>query len=45
MFKQLYKNVWVPILGRLLAKLIPIIEGKKPDKVPSYDIDGDKKSK
>ena len=41
MLKSAYKKIWVPILGRLLSKLIPLIEGKSPSKLPTYDIDGD----
>jgi len=43
MLKSAYKKIWVPILGRLLSKLIPLIEGKSPSKLPTYDIDGDHK--
>ena len=41
--KHAYKNFWVPVMGRLVFRLIPLIEGKAADKNPSYDIDGDKK--
>ena len=44
MLKSAYKNFWVPVMGRMLSKLIPLIEGKKPDKLPTYDIDGEKGS-
>tara|TARA_Y100001968_G_scaffold321792_1_gene356807 strand:- start:349 stop:492 length:144 start_codon:yes stop_codon:yes gene_type:complete len=43
MLKGLYKRVWVPFFGRLLAKFIPFLEGKPPQKIPTYDIDGDQK--
>ena len=43
--KNAYKNFWVPIMGRLVSGLIPLLEGKKPEKIPTYDIDGDKKPK
>ena len=43
--KNAYKNFWVPIMGRLVSGLIPLLEGKKPEKIPTYDIDGDKKLK
>ncbi len=43
MLKEAYKRVWVPFMGRLLAKFIPFLEGKPPQKIPTYDIDGDKK--
>tara|TARA_Y100001968_G_C19199678_1_gene639326 strand:+ start:458 stop:598 length:141 start_codon:yes stop_codon:yes gene_type:complete len=41
--KSAYKNFWVPVMGRLVSGLIPYLEGKKPEKTPTYDIDGDKK--
>ena len=40
-----YKQFWVPVLGRLLSSLIPLIEGKEPEEIPTYDIDGDKGKK
>ena len=43
--KNSYVKVWVPVMGRILSKLIPFIEGKAPAKSPTYDIDGDKKKK
>ena len=45
MLKILYKNFWVPVMGRLLSKIIPLIEGKPPNESPTYDIDGKKKIK
>tara|TARA_Y100001968_G_C19212448_1_gene645450 strand:- start:92 stop:238 length:147 start_codon:yes stop_codon:yes gene_type:complete len=42
MLKSLYKNIWVPVIGRLLSSLIPLFEGKKPNEKPTFDIDGDK---
>ena len=45
MLKSAYKNFWVPVMGRLLSRLIPLLEGKEPKKLPTYDIDGDKKEK
>ena len=42
MLKIAYKRLWVPVMGRLLSKLIPVIEGKSPKKSPTYDIDGEK---
>ena len=39
--KNAYKKFWVPVLGRFISRLIPLIEGKAPDKKPTYDIDGD----
>ena len=44
MLKSAYKRIWVPIMGRLISRLIPLIEGKSPNKLPTYDIDGDHKS-
>tara|TARA_Y100001968_G_C19124508_1_gene603576 strand:+ start:508 stop:663 length:156 start_codon:yes stop_codon:yes gene_type:complete len=41
--KNAYKEFWVPVMGRLLSRLIPLIEGKTPKQKPTYDIDGDKK--
>ena len=40
--KNAYKRVWVPFMGRLVTILIPLIEGKNPEKTPTYDIDGDR---
>tara|TARA_Y100001968_G_scaffold282829_1_gene281013 strand:- start:328 stop:462 length:135 start_codon:yes stop_codon:yes gene_type:complete len=42
MLKSAYKKFWVPVMGRIISGLIPFIEGKKPDKKPTYDIDGKK---
>ena len=41
--KDAYKKFWVPVMGRLVSKLIPLLEGKAPDETPTYDIDGEKK--
>ena len=43
--KSVYKKFWVPVMGRFVSGLIPLIEGEKPEKNPTYDIDGDKKKK
>ena len=40
--KKAYTRFWVPVMGRLVSKLIPLLEGKSPEKTPTYDIDGDK---
>ena len=40
--KNAYKKFWVPVFGRFISRLIPLIEGKAPDETPTYDIDGDK---
>ena len=45
MLKNAYKKIWVPIMGRFLSFFIPILEGKKPDKLPTFDIDGESKEK
>ena len=39
-----YKKFWVPVMGRLISRLIPLFEGKSPEKVPTYDIDNDNKA-
>ena len=44
MLKSAYKKMWVPIMGRLLSKFIPLIEGKRPNKIPTYNIDGDQEN-
>ena len=44
MLKIAYKRFWVPVFGRLLTSLIPVLEGRSPKKLPTYDIDGDKKN-
>ena len=40
--KNAYTGFWVPVMGRFVSKLIPLIEGKAPEIKPTYDIDGDK---
>ena len=40
--KNTYVNFWVPVMGRFVSILIPLLEGKAPNKTPTYDIDGDK---
>ena len=44
MLKIAYKKFWVPVFGRLLSVLIPILEGRDPEKLPTYQIDSDKKN-
>ena len=41
--KNAYKTFWVPVMGRFISGLIPLLEGKTPKKLPTYDIDGDKR--
>ena len=36
--KNAYTRYWVPILGRFVSKLIPLIEGKPPETLPTYDM-------
>ena len=43
MLNKAYKKFWVPIMGRILAKFIPMLEGGEPKQKPTYDIDGTKK--
>ena len=45
MLKIAYKKFWVPVMGRFLSKLIPLIEGKPTKDLPTYDIDGENKDK
>ena len=45
MLKNAYKKIWVPVMGRLLSRLIPFLEGQPPEKSPTFDIDGDKNLK
>ena len=40
--KIAYSRFWVPFMGRVISKFIPLIEGKVPEETPTYDIDGDK---
>ena len=42
--KNAYTRFWVPVMGRLISKMIPFLEGKPPEKTPTYDIDGDQKT-
>jgi len=43
LLKNGYKRIWVPVMGRIISRLIPILEGKAPEKIPTYDIDRVKK--
>ena len=45
MLKTSYKKIWVPVMGRILSILIPLLEGRKPNKKPTFDIDGDQNTK
>ena len=40
--KNAYIRFWVPVMGRFVAKLIPLLEGQAPKKPPTYNIDADK---
>tara|TARA_B100000945_G_scaffold118348_1_gene94077 strand:- start:307 stop:450 length:144 start_codon:yes stop_codon:yes gene_type:complete len=40
--KNAYTRFWVPVMGRFVARLIPLLEGKVPKKKPTYDIESDK---
>tara|TARA_B100000945_G_C20231108_1_gene525350 strand:- start:380 stop:523 length:144 start_codon:yes stop_codon:yes gene_type:complete len=40
--KKAYTKFWVPVMGRFISNLIPLLEGKVPEKPPTYDIDCDK---
>ncbi len=40
MLKYAYTKFWVPVMGRFISKLIPIVEGRTPEKPPTFDIDG-----
>ena len=42
MLKTFYKKIWVPVMGRLVSMLIPLLEGKPPAEPPTFDIDSDK---
>ena len=41
--KNAYKALWVPVMGRFISVLIPLLEGRTPKKQPTYDIDGKKR--
>ncbi len=43
--KNAYKTFWVPVMGRFISGLIPLLEGKAPKNNPTYDIDGVGKKK
>ena len=42
--KKAYSRFWVPVMGRFISKLIPLLEGKEPKDIPTYDIDFDRKT-
>ena len=44
LLKTSYKKIWVPVMGRILSRLIPLLEGKTPNEIPTFDIDGDQKA-
>ena len=45
LLKNAYTKFWVPVMGRFVSGLIPLLEGKTPKRKPTYDIDGDEISK
>tara|TARA_B100001250_G_scaffold310608_1_gene272534 strand:- start:233 stop:382 length:150 start_codon:yes stop_codon:yes gene_type:complete len=45
LLKTSYKKIWVPVMGRILSRLIPLLEGKAPNKIPTFDIDAEQKAK
>ncbi len=44
MLKFAYTRFWVPVFGRILSKLIPIIEGRNVQNTSTYDIDKESKT-
>ena len=40
--KKAYIIFWVPVMGRFISRLIPLVEGKEPEKLPTYEIDSEK---
>ena len=43
--KNAYRTFWVPVMGRFISGFIVFLEGKSPEKNPTYDIDGVRKKK
>ena len=43
LLRSAYSKFWVPIMGRIVSKFIPLLEGKVPEKPSTYDIDGNKR--
>tara|TARA_Y100001968_G_C19296234_1_gene686781 strand:+ start:836 stop:985 length:150 start_codon:yes stop_codon:yes gene_type:complete len=43
--KKAYAKFWVPVMGRFISMLIPLVEGKAPEKFPTYEIDPKKSNK
>ena len=41
--KDAYKNLWVPVMGRIVSRFIILLEGKAAEKPPTFDIDGDRR--
>ena len=39
LLKKAYAVFWVPVMGRFISMLIPLVEGKVPEKLPTYEID------
>ena len=38
LLKNVYIHYWVPFMGRIISIFIPLIEGKKPERKPTYDL-------
>tara|TARA_Y100001968_G_scaffold212919_1_gene196001 strand:- start:609 stop:758 length:150 start_codon:yes stop_codon:yes gene_type:complete len=41
--EKAYAKFWVPVMGRFISRLIPLVEGKSPEKSPTYDIERENK--
>tara|TARA_Y100001968_G_C19242210_1_gene660039 strand:+ start:757 stop:906 length:150 start_codon:yes stop_codon:yes gene_type:complete len=39
LLEKAYAKFWVPVMGRFISRLIPLFEGKAPEKLPTYEID------
>ena len=45
LLEKAYAKFWVPVMGRFISRLIPLFEGKPPEKLPTYEIDFEKLNK
>tara|TARA_Y100000589_G_scaffold303633_1_gene316188 strand:- start:636 stop:785 length:150 start_codon:yes stop_codon:yes gene_type:complete len=43
--EKAYVKFWVPVMGRFISRLIPFVEGKAPEKLPTYEIDRENSNK